>query len=566
MKFRKALAGVAAALLLLFAQGAAAEAPAQQHMIASANRYASEAGREMLRAGGSAVDAAIAAQMVLTLVEPESSGIGGGAFLMLYDPKTKAVISFDGRETAPASANPRMFLKADGTPMAHAEAIPGGLSVGVPGAVAMLELAHKKYGKLKWARLFQPAIKLAQNGFPVGKKLAETIRAYPQMAQMPDVKRYFYHADGTPYKEGEILKNPELAATLRTIANGGAKAFYSGPIAQAIVDTVQHAPVNKGGMTLADLAAYRPAMRAPVCGTYRVYRLCSMAPPSSGGVAVIQILGLLERFPAEQLQPGSLSDVHLFAEASRLAFADRAKYLADPDFIRVPVRGLTDRAYIAERSRLIDPAKDMGLAKAGTPPMQAAMDFAPQRTPQLPGTSHMSIVDDTGTVVSMTTTVEFVFGAEVMAKGFFLNNQLTDFSFEPEVDGKPVANAPEAGKRPLSAMAPTIVFNPDGSFRIAAGSPGGPMIIEYVALALQAMLDAGLDPQAAAGLPHVANPNGPTILEKGTALEALTPELTRMGHRVVSAPLGSGLHIIEKRADGYHGGADPRRDGAALGD
>ncbi|MBI1328763.1 MAG: gamma-glutamyltransferase [Alphaproteobacteria bacterium] len=553
---------------LLFAAGATqAEVPAKSHMIASANPHASEAGLAMLRKGGSAVDAAIAAQMVLTLVEPESSGIGGGAFMMLFDPKSGQVTSFDGRETAPASATPRMFLKADGTPMKHAEAIPGGLSVGVPGVLAMMELAHKRYGRLPWATLFQPAIDLAQNGFKVGKKLAATIRAYPQMAQMPDIKRYFYHKDASPLNEGEVLKNPELAATLRLIAKGGAKAFYNGPIAAAIVDKVQNAPVNKAGMTLADLAAYHPAERAPVCGTYRTYKLCSMAPPSSGGVAVLQILGMLERFSSENLKPGTLSGTHLFAEASRLAFADRAKYLGDPDFIHVPVWGLTQKSYLAERSALIDPAKDMGTAAAGTPPVRgASLDFAPQRTPQLPGTSHMSIVDDKGMVVSMTTTVEFVFGSEMMARGFFLNNQLTDFSFEPEIDGKPVANRPEAGKRPLSAMSPTIVFNPDGSFKIAAGSPGGPMIIEYVAGALIAMLDAGKTPQQAAGLPHAANPNGPTILEKDTPLLALVPELTAMGHRPVPATLESGLNIIERTTDGYIGGSDPRRDGVALGD
>jgi gamma-glutamyltranspeptidase/glutathione hydrolase len=521
----------------------------------------------MLRAGGSAVDAAIAAQLVLTLVEPESSGIGGGAFLMLYDPAKNKVTSFDGRETAPASATPGMFLDAQGKPRAHFDAIPGGLSVGVPGDIAMLELAHKKYGRLAWARLFRPAIKLAQNGFPVGHKLAATLRAFPQMAQMPDIKRYFYKKDGTPIGEGEILKNPELAATLRLIARKGAKAFYSGAIAQAIVDKVKHAPVNPAVMTLADIANYRAAERSPVCGTYRVYRLCSMGPPSSGGIAVLQILGLLERFPQDQLQPNSLSEVHLFAEASRLAFADRAKYLADPDVVKVPVDGLIDRDYLAERSKLIDPAKDMGVAAAGTPPTRhALLEFAPQRTPQLPGTSHLSVVDDRGEVVSMTTTIEFVFGSEMMVKGFFLNNQLTDFSFEPVRDGQPVANAPAPGKRPLSAMSPTIVFDADGKFKIAAGSPGGPMIIEYVANALVGMLDGGLDAQAATALPHAANPNGPTILEKGTPLEALTAQLTAMGHKVVSADLESGLHIIERVKGGYIGGADPRRDGVALGD
>src|SRR5436305_7071474 len=366
MKF-KILACVAAMLLApAVVQGRTTIA--KHHMISAANLYASRAGLEMLRKGGSAVDAVIAAQLVLTLVEPESSGIGGGAFLLLYDPQHRKVTSFDGRETAPASATPGMFLDAAGKPRPHMDAIPGGLSVGVPGDVAMLELAHKRYGRLNWATLFEPAIRLAEHGFPVSRKMAAEIREFPEMAKMPDIRRYLYHADGTPLRQGENLKNPELARTLRVIARGGAKAFYSGPVAEAIVDKVQHAPVNRGGMTLADLAKYKAVERPPVCGTYRVYRLCSMGPPSSGGVAVLQILGMLERFPASQLQPDSLSEVHLVSEAERLAFADRAQYLGDPDAIHVPVAGLLDKTYLAQRAALIDPKKDRGQAEAGTPP------------------------------------------------------------------------------------------------------------------------------------------------------------------------------------------------------
>ena len=552
--------------LLLVAPCAFARGPiATHHMISAANPYAARAGLEMLRKGGSAVDAAIAAQMVLTLVEPESSGIGGGAFLLLYDPKHNRVTSFDGRETAPASATPSMFLDAAGTPRPHMAAVPGGLSVGVPGIIAMLEMAHKRYGKLKWSTLFRPAIALAEKGFPVSRKTAAEIAEFPEMARMPDIHRYLYHKDGTPLHEGEILKNAELAQTLTLIARGGAKAFYSGPIAAAIVNAVQHAPVNRGGMTLVDLAHYRAVERAPVCGTYRVYRLCSMGPPSSGGVAVLQILGMLERFPVSQLQPNTLSNVHLVTQAERLAFADRAQYLGDPDAIHVPVAGLLDRGYLRARSLLISPKRDMGTAAPGTPPMTHS-PYAPQRTPQLPGTSHLSVVDDWGDVVSMTTTIEYVFGSEMMAKGFFLNNQLTDFSFEPTRDGKPVANAPGPGKRPMSAMSPTIVFDSGGKFKIAVGSPGGPMIIPYVTEALVGMLDGTLSPQQAAAEPHFANPNGSTILETGTSIDALGPQLTAMGHNVVERDLGSGLHIVERVPGGYTGGADPRRDGVSLGD
>ena len=543
---------------------ARAEPVARHHMIAAANPYAVRAGLQMLRAGGSAVDAAIAAQMVLTLVEPESSGIGGGAFMLLFDPAKKKMTSFDGRETAPASATPTMFLDANGKPRAKSDAIPGGLSVGVPGVVAMLDLAHKKYGKLPWAKLFQPAIDLAGKGFKVPKKLAFTLREYTHLADMPDIKRHFFHADGTPYAEGEVLKNPELAATLRLIARGGPKAFYSGVVAQAIVNKVDHAPVNPGGMKLSDLANYRAREREPVCGAYRVYRLCSMGPPSSGGIAVLQILEMLERFPSKDLAPDTLKGVHLFTQASRLAFADRAQYLGDPDFVNVPVKGLLDRTYLAKRSLLIDPAKDMGTAAPGA---VATETFAPQRSPEHPGTSHMSIVDNRGQVVSMTTTVEAPMGSAMMAMGFILDNQLTDFSFDPVRDGKPVANAAGPGKRPLSAMSPTIVLDAKGNFKLATGSPGGPLIIDYVAQSLIALLDSNLPPTTAAALPHAANLNTPTLIEKGTALEALAPQLTAMGHTVASPSVEkSGLNIVVRTPLGYVGASDPRRDGVALGD
>jgi gamma-glutamyltranspeptidase/glutathione hydrolase len=551
-------------LLTALCPPAPAEPVARHHLVAAANPYAAKAALEMLRQGGSAVDAAIAAQMVLTLVEPESSGLGGGAFMLLWNPATRKITSFDGRETAPASATPGMFLDANGNPRAHFDAIPGGLSVGVPGVVAMLELAHKKYGKLPWARLFAPAIALAERGVPVGHKLAETLRAFPQIQTMPDVKRTFTRPDGTLVKEGDVLKNPALAATLRAVAKGGAKAFYTGRIARDIVDKVRHAPVNPGGMTLADLAHYRAAERVPVCAEYRSERVCSMGPPSSGGIAVLQILQMLKRFPSAELLPNSLSEVHLFSQASRLAFADRVTYLGDPAFLRVPVRGLLDRSYLRARAKLIDPARDMGQAAPGALPHAG---FAPQTSPELHGTSHLSIVDDAGQVVSMTTTVEFVFGSEMMADGFFLNNELTDFSFVPTQGGKPVANAPAPGKRPMSAMAPTIVFDRHGRFAIALGSPGGPAIIPYVAETLVAMIDGRLTPQAAAALPHHVNMNGPLSLEKSTSLDALAPALARMGYDVRSGREEmSGLHIVERVKDGYIGAADPRRDGVAIGD
>jgi gamma-glutamyltranspeptidase/glutathione hydrolase len=545
---------------------ARAEAPAKRHMIVAENPYAVKAGLQMLRRGGSSVDAAIAAQMVLTLVEPEATGIGGGAFMILWDPAKKKMTSFDGREMAPDSAKPTMFLDASGQPRGHREMIPGGLSVGVPGVLAMLDMAHRRYGKLPWATLFQPAIALAEKGFAVPHKLATTLQSYPQMARMPDIRAYFYHPDGTPYAEGEMLKNPELAATLRVIARRGAKAFYSGAIARAIADKVTHAPVNPTVMTVADIARYHAKERAPVCGTYRTLRLCSMGPPSSGGITELQILGLLERFPSKDLAMDTVEGVHLFTQASRLAYADRGEYLGDPDFVKVPVTGLLDRAYLAERSALIDPAKDMGQAAPGTPP-SSTRKFAPQRSPERHGTSQISVVDDRGIVVSMTTTVEAPMGSEMMVKGFILDNELTDFSFEPVRDGRPVTNAPAPRKRPLSSMTPTIVLGPDGKLRFVTGSPGGPMIIEYVAQSLIALIDGHLSPGEAVAQPHPGNQNGPTLLEKGTALEALEPQLTAMGHTLAAPSVEkSGTNIIARTPRGYIGASDPRRDGVARGD
>jgi len=563
---RAVLAVVVSLALVAPASAQVTETVAKKHMIAAANPHAAQAGLDMMRAGGTAVDAAIATQLVLGLVEPESSGIGGGAFMLVYDPRTGKTTSFDGREMAPASATPTMFLDANGQPRTKPDAIPGGLSVGIPGVVKMLWLAHSKYGKLPWAKLFEPAIKLADDGFPVGPKLARSIKNFTRGADMPDLKKFFHHPDGSPLAEGEIYKNPEYAATLRKIAKEGPDGFYKGEIAQAIVDTVHNAPKNQGGMTLADLANYQAQERAPVCGDYRQYHLCSMGPPSSGGIATLQLLGMLQRFKPEELTPGTVSGAHLFAEASRLAYADRAQYLADPAFVKVPVNGLLDKGYLAGRSALIDPAKDMGTAKAGDPPEKHA-SLAPQISPVLHGTSHMTIVDDAGRVVAMTTSVESIFGAEIMTGGFMLNNTLTDFSLAPTRDGKPVANAPAAGKLPLSAMSPTIVFGPDKKFLVSVGSPGGPAIIDYVSQTLVGLLDAHMTPREAIAMPKELNMNGATLLEKSANSDQIAAELTKMGHTVqIPQVEGSGLHGIMKVPGGYIGAADPRRDGIALGD
>ena len=545
----------------------AAPAAAQHHMIVAAEPDAAEAGLAMLRSGGSAVDAAIAAQMVLTLEEPQSSGIGGGAYLIVAD--GTVLHAYDGRETAPASARPEMFLDKDGKPRPHNDAVPGGLSVGVPGAIRVLAMAHAAHGKLAWAKLFEPAIRLAEQGFKVPPRLAlELGEGGPALASMPAIKAQFFHGDGTPIKAGETWRNPELAQTLRQIAQGGPDAFYKGRIARQIADAVSMAPVNPARMTTDDIGGYKAKPREPLCGTYRAYRVCSVPPSTSGGVSVLQILGLLQHFPSSQLQPNTLSAVHLISEASRLAYADRAQWLGDPDFVAVPLSGLLNRSYLDARARLIDPMRSMGIASAGAPPVQKTelRDFAPMH-PQIEiGTSHLAVVDDRGEAVSMTTSVEAAFGAQIAAGGFLLNNQLTDFSFEPVIDGKPVANAPAPGKRPLSAMAPAIVFAPDGQFFAAVGSPGGRQIIAYVAQALVNLIDDNLSMADAAAAPRHVNLNGATVIERGTKLEMLAPALTAMGHRLRTNAFDSGVNGIRRVNGGYQGGADPRREGVALGD
>ena len=544
-----------------------ASAVAKRHMIVAAEPDASEAGRLMLRAGGSAVDAAIAAQMVLTLVEPQSSGIGGGSYLVVAD--GAALKAYDGRETAPASARPAMFLDAQGRPRRGSEVIPGGLSVGVPGTIAVLAMAHKAHGRLPWARLFEPAIRLADQGFVVQPRLASAVRDNAaEYAAMPAMRALYFNPDGTPLKAGQSWRNPELAASLRAIAQRGPDAFYRGAIADEIVKAVATAPRNAAIMTREDIAAYQAKPREPLCGVYRLHRICSVPPSSSGGVTVLQVLALLERFPASQLQPATLSAVHLVSEASRLGYADRERWLGDPDFVFVPLGGLLDRTYVEMRSRLIDPARSMGTAGAGTPPMRqgAPIDYAPQ-TPQVErGTSHLSVVDERGQVVSMTTTIEGAFGAQIAAGGFLLNNELTDFSFEPMIDGRPVANAPAPGKRPLSSQAPVVVFGPDGRFLASLGSPGGRLIIAYVAQALVNLIDGRLSMPAVAAAPRHVNLNGPTLIESGTGLEQSAPRLSAMGHQVRSMSFDSGVNGIRRVAGGYEGGADPRREGVALGD
>ena len=539
-------------------------ARAKQHMVAAGHPLAVEAGLRILDRGGAAIDAMVAIQMVLNLVEPSSSGIGGGAFLLYHDAKAKALRVIDGRETAPAGATPALFVAPDGKPMEFAAARNSGLSVGTPGTPRLLEVAHARYGKLAWKDLFQPAIDLAEKGFPVSERLHRQL-AGEKVDFDAAARAYFFGADGKPRPVGTVLRNPEFAATLRALAEGGADAFYAGAIAADIVAAVRRHPAGAGTLSTEDLAAYRVRDVDAVCGKYRAWKICGMPPSSSGGVAVVQILGALERFDLPKMRPGSAEVVHLKAEAERLAFADRGKYLGDERFVDVPVQGLVDPAYIAARSQLIAREKSMGRAAPGTPP-GVKVAYAEDAHDEVAGTSHISVVDRHGNAVSMTTTIEGNFGNGQMVRGFLLNNELTDFNFAPLEAGAVTANSVAPGKRPRSSMAPTMVF--DGrtdALELVAGSPGGSLIIGYVAKALIATLDWNLDPQQAIDLPNFGSRNGPTEVEQGTELESVQGALKAMGHEVRALPMTSGLQVIRRARAGWEGGSDPRREGTARG-
>ncbi|HUP96794.1 MAG TPA: gamma-glutamyltransferase [Usitatibacter sp.] len=538
-------------------------ATAQRYMVAAANPLAVEAGVRMLERGGSAVDAMIATQLVLNLVEPSSSGLGGGAFFLHYDGKTRKLSAIDARETAPAGATAELFMDANGKPLAFQEARVGGRSVGTPGTPRLLEVAHARHGRLPWKVLFEPAIELADKGFPVSPRFHKLAGDDKGLADEPGPKAYFFDGEGKPKPPGTRLRNTQFAATLRALAEGGADAFYTGDIARDIVAAVQ-GHRNKGTLSMEDLASYRVRDVEPLCGPYRRWRLCGMPPSSSGGIAVLQILGVLERFDLSTVRPGSTEAVHLISEAERLAFADRGRYVADDRFVDVPVAGLVERDYLASRALLIEPAKSMGKAAAGTPPgLKVALADDP--VDEVAGTTHISIVDADGNAVSMTTTIESFFGSRVMVRGFLLNNELTDFNFLPVEDGVQVANRVAPGKRPRSSMAPFVVFDRADELDMTIGSPGGSLIINYVAKALIGILDWNMDVQSAIDLPNFGSRNGPTEIEKGTELEGLQGALKAMSHDTRVIDMTSGLQGIRRVQGGLQGGADPRREGVARG-
>lgn len=534
-----------------------------QAVASSADPRASEAGRQILHEGGSAADAAAAMVAVLTLVEPQSSGIGGGGFLV-YHQQGKGISTIDGRETAPAAAQPDRFLGEDGKPRPFMEIVPGGLSVGVPGNIRLMEMAHKNWGTLRWPQLLAPAIKLAEDGFEVTPVLHDwLVRFDKNWADFPDA-RALYHVDGKPAPVGTILKNPAYAAFLRKLAAEGPDAFYRGNNAAAISRVVAHAPRNPAELTAADLSSYQAKQQPALCTTYRVYKLCGMGPPSSGATTVFGILTMLEGYNLKAMGKDNAMSWHLLAEAMQLAYADRDLYMGDAAFVNVPVRGLLDKSYLAGRAALISPYVRKGDYQPGTPPGAEAR--SPSGPVQEQGTTHFAVVDHQGNVASMTSTVESIFGSQLMANGYFLNNEMTDFDLSPTKDGAPSANRIEAGKRPLSSMAPTIVYGPDGKVILAVGSAGGRRIIMHVAKTLIGVLDWDLSAQDAIALPNIFFNKDGVLIEDNADGRRIAADMAPFGYAFTPSALPSKLNAVEQTRAGWVGAADPRGPGSASVD
>lgn len=538
----------------------------KESIVVTAHPLATQAGFQILEQGGTAADAAVAIQAMLTLVEPQSSGIGGGAFMLHWDEKAKSLQAFDGRETAPEKADHQLFYR-DGKPMKWVDAMVGGRSVGTPGVLKMLEKAQQQHGKLPWDTLFTSAIKQSKAGFSVTPRLHRLIASgiNPGLNRYSAARNYFYTPEGSPLPVGFLRTNPELANSLQQIADNGTSAFYKGPLAKAIVKAVSATEDNLGLLNQSDLQSYQAIERTPICQTYRQFKVCGFPPPTSGGITVLQILKLLENQPIDLLQPDSIGFNHLFTQASRLAFADRNRFIADDDFVYVPKAELLNNNYLENRAHQINPNKDMGQAKPGNPGMNSAK-LADDQSPELPSTSHFVVVDKWGNAVSMTSSIEMAFGSTVMAGGFLLNNQLTDFSFKAINSGRIIANRVQPGKRPRSSMSPFMVFDEQGRLHAAIGSPGGSRIINYVAQSLLLMMNTSMPLQDVVNQPHISNRNGITELEEGTSAEQLSAELEARGHQIKIRDLNSGLHGFRRTDDGrWESGVDNRREGLALG-
>lgn len=526
--------------------------------VSAADPRAQEAGMAMLRRGGSATDAAIATMLALTVVEPQSSGIGGGGF-MVRGGADGTVETFDGRETAPAGATPDWFLSPDGTVPPFGESVKSGLSVGVPGNIALAALAHEQHGRLPWATLFEPAIELARKGFRINPRLNGSLTSTAERAGWTETGRALFFDDaGRPQPAGHLVVNEELARTFEAIAAAGAAAFYEGPRAEVLAATVAAETPRKGAMTAADLAAYEAKEREAVCSTYRAYRICGMGPPSSGGIAVLQILGQLERFDLSALGAENPVTWHLFLESQRLAYADRELYIADSDFVSVPVQGLLEPDYLARRSALIDPDSTIEAVVAGVP-AGALTALADGDEPEERGTSHLAVVDADGTMISYTSTIESAFGSGLMTSGFFLNNELTDFSRSPDIDGRPVVNRVEAGKRPRSSMSPMVVWDPQGRPVLAIGAAGGSTIPVQTARSIIGVIDFGLGAEAALGMPFVMAYGDSVTVEDGTWLEGAIPQLKALGHDEIAVrEAGVKANAVLRRGDRWVPARDPR--------
>ena len=546
--------------------GSSKNSISNKYMVVTADPRATESAKKILDLGGTAIDAAISAQLVLNLVEPQSSGIGGGAFILYYDAKSKSIEAWDGRERAPINYSEDIFLRSDGKKKGFIESVSGGLAVGVPSLVSVIEKVHNKHGKLPWGLLFEDAINYSEQGFIVGKRLERLISLAPHLKNQEESKVYFKLNEGG-LKAGELKINNEFAFSLKAIRDSGSEALLNGKLAENILSTVVNHPLNPGIMVKADFELVNPSITEPVCGNYRKWRICGMGPPSSGGITVLQILGILNNFNLSDKNLDKSTIWHLFLESSKLAYMDRAYYIADSDFITVPVEEMLDVRYLKERSLLINKNNTIKKPKKGELKNHQTNYLGQDTTSEQSSTTHISIIDHYGNGIALTSSIEFMFGSGLMTSGFLLNNQMTDFSFYPaDKNGHLIANRPEGKKKPRSSMSPTLVFDPKGDLKMVLGSPGGSQIICYVAASLIRLIDLNISPENVTQAPNLCNRGLKSFVEKGEKGDILSSELMSLGHEIIRKDMTSGLHIIYKDSKNYfHGVADQRREGSAAG-